>query len=266
VTDNLRRRVVCFGTALVAAALGPLSVHADLLTQEEQIERLSVLGPDFLVAPIEAPVIEDVSVWVNRRPGNYLYRVISDSTDGESLQKEQHIPLDGGELESWQRVVEDNLVETFVAEEGRDILIVEEVDQRHGFRIVMEPAVHLPRNISPGHEWEIESEVAAYRIDDGSLVHRGQLTATHSYEGAYRIRCPAGEFDAILVREDFKFHIGPLKAEDDRLLMFAKGLGLVAEVEGIKASAMFVFHLHEETAKMLEAYPDGGTSVTTSAQ
>ena len=265
-TDNLRWRDVGCGAALIAAVLGALPVYADLLTQEEQIERLSVLGPDFLIKPIEAPVIEDVSSWVNRRPGNYLYRVVSESTDGKPLQKEQHVPLDGGELESWQRIVEDNLVETFVAEEGRDILIVEEVDQQHGFRVVMEPAIHLPRNISPGHEWKIDSEVAAYRIDDGNLVHRGQLTATHSYEGAYRIRCPAGEFDAILVREDFKFHIGPLKAEDDRLLMFAKGLGLVAEVEGIKASAMFVFHLHEETAKMLEAYPEGITSATTSAQ
>jgi hypothetical protein len=244
------------GVAVITAALFPVQSQADLLSPEQQLERLSVLGADFIVTPLEAPVIEDISAWVNRRPGTYQYRVVSDSADGEMLQSEQHIPLDSENLESWKRVVEDRLVETFVAEEDRDVLLVEEVDQQHGFRIVMEPAVHIPRAIAPGHEWRIESEIAAYRLKDGKLVRKGKLVALHSYEGAYRVRCPAGEFDAILVREDFQIHIGPLKAEDDRLLMFAKGIGLVAEVEGVKASALFVFHLHEESAKLLQAYPD----------
>ena len=42
---------------------------------------------------------------------------------------------------------------------------------------------------------------------------------------------------------------------DDRLLLLAKGIGLVAEVEGIKASALFVYHTHESSAKMLADYP-----------
>jgi hypothetical protein len=266
VAENFGLRRWLIGTALLSATLGSLHVRAELLSQEEQLERLSILGPDFIVEPIPAPVIEDVSVWVNRVPGSYVYRVVSDAAEGEALQTEQHIPLDRSELESWQRVVEDRLVETFVAEEGRDVLIVEEVDQQHGFRLVMEPGVHIPRTISPGHEWEIDSKITAYRIEDGSQVRDGMLKAVHSYEGAYRVRCPAGEFDAVLVREDFQIHVGPLKAEDDRLLLFAKGVGLVAEIEGIKASALFVFHLHEDTAKMLEQYPDTLPAVGTSAE
>ena len=259
-------RRLWFGVLFAAGVLVNLQANADLLSPKEQLERLSVLGQDFIVAPIEAPVIEDVSAWVDRVPGSYVYRVVSDSAEGARLQTEQHVPLDGAGMESWQRVVEDRLVETFVAEEGRDILIVEEVDHHHGFRLVMEPAIHLPRTIAPGHEWEIDSAITAYRVDDGSVVREGQLKAVHSYEGAYRVRCPAGEFDAILIREDFQIHIGPLKAEDDRLLLFAKGVGLVAEVEGIKASALFVFHLHEDSAKMLEQHPDAVLPVMTSAQ
>lgn len=259
------RRVLCVCTAALVS-LGAAQSHADPLSPQEQRERLSVLGSDFVVAPIEAPVIEDISAWVNRRPGTYEYRVVSDSQEGAPVQSEQHVPLPGEGLESWQRVVEDRLVETFVAEEDRDVLIVEEVDHQHGFRIVMEPAVHIPRSIAPGHEWQIDSDIKAYRLKDGELVRTGKLTALHTYEGAYRVRCPAGEFDAILVREDFILHIGPLKAEDDRLLMFAKGIGLVAEVEGIKASAMFIFHLHEDSAKMLQSYPDPLPAVNTGAR
>ena len=72
----------------------------------------------------------------------------------------------------------------------------------------------------------------------------------------WRVRTPAGEFDTILIREDFKMKIGPLKAEDDRLLFFARGVGLVAEVEGVRASAVLVIRIKEHSAKVLVEYPD----------
>ena len=150
-----------------------------------------------------------------------------------------------------------DLVETYKSSDERDVLIVEEVDHEHGFRVVIEPGVHLPAGIEPGDTWEIDADLTVYDTDDGSLDYHGKLHALHSYEGAFRVRTPAGEFDTVLIREDFKFKIGPLKAEDDRLLFFARGVGLVAEVEGLRASAILIIRMKEHSAKVLVEYPEG---------
>jgi hypothetical protein len=52
---------------------------------------------------------------------------------------------------------------------------------------------------------------------------------------------------------DFVLSVGPLKAEDDRFLFFARDVGLVAEIEGIRASALF--RTQEDSAKVLVTYP-----------
>ena len=70
------------------------------------------------------------------------------------------------------------------------------------------------------------------------------------------MRTPAGEFDTIVLREDFKLRIGPLKAEDDRLLFFARGVGLIAEEEALRASAILIIRMKEDSAKILVEYPD----------
>ena len=44
-------------------------------------------------------------------------------------------------------------------------------------------------------------------------------------------------------------------AEDDRFLFYAKDVGLVAEIEGIRASAMLFVRIKEGRAKLLEARP-----------
>jgi|TARA_R110002073_G_scaffold25832_2_gene85163 hypothetical protein len=66
---------------------------------------------------------------------------------------------------------------------------------------------------------------------------------------------PAGLFDTVLLEEDYKIRIGPLKRDDVRYVFYAKGVGVVAEVEGIRASALIVFRMKEKSAKVLERYP-----------
>jgi hypothetical protein len=94
-----------------------------------------------------------------------------------------------------------------------------------------------------------------FHLETGEPFKEGHLESTVTYQGAFRVRTPAGEFDAILVREDFVLSVGPLKAEDDRFLFFARDVGLVAEIEGIRASALLVFRTQEDSAKVLATYP-----------
>ena len=251
------QRRPCIGVLAVCGLLSSAGVYAGSLSEEELKEQLDSFGDDFIVAKIEGPRIDNPHDWVNRKAGRYAYRFVEGSDDGEEMHVEEHIPDADNPETNWQRRIADDLVETYKSSDERDVLIVEEVDHEHGFRVVIEPGVHLPAGIEPGDTWEIDADLTVYDTDDGSLDYHGKRHALHSYEGAFRVRTPAGEFDTVLIREDFKFKIGPLKAEDDRLLFFARGVGLVAEVEGLRASAILIIRMKEHSAKVLVEYPEG---------
>ena len=228
---------------------------AQSLSESEFRKKVSLFGENFLITEIEAPVIENPNDWVNRQPGSYVYRFTTGSDDGEDIQVEKHVPDEVDPQNAWRRRIGDDLIEHFEKRETQDIFIVEEVDHEHGYRMVVHPGVHLPTNIRPGDIWKIDAKISAYETEDGSFVDEGTLRALHSYEGAYRVQTPAGVFDTVVIREDFQIQLGPLKADDDRLLFFSRGVGLVAEEEGIRASAMLVYRVREDTAKVLVHYP-----------
>jgi hypothetical protein len=242
--------------ALALCLLFSMGVHAGSLSEKELEKQLASLGDGFIIERLEAPTIKNPHDWINRRAGKYVYRFVEGSDDGDEIHTEEHIPDPANPESAWTRHVGDDLVETYTTTDERDVLIVEEVDHKYGFRIAIEPGVHVPTGIEPGETWEVNTDLTVYDIGDGSLVHRGTLEALHTYEGAFRVRSPAGEFDTILIREDFKMHVGPLNAEDDRLLFFARGVGLVAEVEGIRASAILIIRIKEHSAKVLIEYPE----------
>jgi hypothetical protein len=232
--------------------------QADALPEAELEERMSVFGDGFLIGPLEAPVISEPWRWIGRKSGDYVYRFTAGSDDGALRQTERHIPDEKNPDRAWERHIGKRLVETFVSTEAMDVVIVEEVDHQHGFRMEIKPGIHWPANASVGDEWKIDAELTVYEIDTGEFFKDGTLQSTITYEGAFRIRTPAGEFDTILMREDFLIHIGPLKAEDNRFLFFARDIGLVAEIEAIRASALLLLHVKEDSAKVLESYPQPG--------
>jgi hypothetical protein len=242
---------------LLCLLLSSGDIYAATLSEKELDKQLATLGTDFVVQRIDAPTIKNPYDWINRKAGHYVYRFVEGSDDGAETQVEEHIPDTDEPETAWQRRIGDDLIETYTSGNERDVLIVEEIDHDHGFRVVIEPGVRLPADIEPGDTWEIDADLAVYDAENGDFAHKGKLDALHSYEGAFRVRTPAGVFDTVLIREDFKMKIGPFKADDDRLLFFARGVGLVAEVEGIRASALLVVRVKEHSAKVLAEYPDG---------
>jgi hypothetical protein len=241
-----------FAIAILAAA-GP--ADAQLLSDKKLRERMAVFGPDFVVEALPGPEITDPAVWVRRPPGDYVYRFVLGDDDGEATHVEREVPHPEEGHARWQRVISDRLIESFVREPDKDVLIVEEVDHDRGVRVVIMPGAVVPAEFNPGDIWAVEADLEVFDIYTGEFQHHGELKSTVTYEGAFRVCTPAGQFDTVLVREDFRFRIGPLKAEDDRFLFYAKDVGLVAEIEGIRASAMLFVRIKEDRAKLLEARP-----------
>lgn len=240
---------------LAAGALLPgLPAGADLIPDDHLSPSLAVFGEGFLLHEIDAPQITDPARWTHRQPGEYVYRFVG-TGNGEPERETQRLHLDERH-DSWTREIGGRFVERFYRQRERGVFVIEETDSRSGYRVETgKDVVSWPTPLAPGQRWQVESDLTAWRTADGGLAARGELQAEHRYEGAWRVRTPAGDFDAILLSEDFSIRLGLVNAEDDRLLFFARDVGLVAELEGIRASALLLFRQHDKRAKVLESFP-----------
>jgi hypothetical protein len=238
---------------LCAAAPTPRAGVNDAAALEE---RLAVFGQGFLIDRLAGRRLENPAEWIGRPYGEYRYRFVVGSDDGAQTHIERHVPDPEDPARGWQRIIGDRIVEVFVNTDDGELMTIHEIDRKHGFRVHIDPGVRWPPGVEPGDVWRSQASLAVYRTKSDEVYRRGTLDSTLTYEGMYRVRTPAGEFDTILLREDFVIHVGPMKAEDDRWLFFARGVGLVAEIEGIRATAAMLLHYKDDAAKVLEAPPD----------
>jgi len=214
-------------------------------------EQIDLLGRDFIVHEIPAPVLERPAEWINRRDGDYHYLYTAGDDHGRKEQVETHhdLPAQPG---VWQRMIGESLVEWFEVQNGAGIRFFGETDRHHGFEVRLAPGVTIPPGIAPGAVWGSESAITAARLDSpGRTAYEGRLQTTNRYVGAYRVKVPAGEFEAVLIEQQLSFVIGALQADDVRHLFYARGAGVVAEVEGLRASALIVIRVKEKSAKVL---------------
>lgn len=220
------------------------------------LAHLTQLGEGVVIQEIDAPVLNSPAQWVGRSEGEYLFRFVTGDDHGKTEQMEIHKPDPHKPNVAWSRHIGDTMIEDIAVVDGQGVSIHTETDAEHGFRIEIHPGINIPTGAKKGDSWQEESALTIYDLDaPDKIAHRGTMSTVRRYLGAYKVRLPAGDFDAILLEEDYRIHVGPLKGTDTRYVFYSKGLGVVAEVEGIRASAVIVFHMKSDSAKVLVSYP-----------
>ena len=210
------------------------------------------LGERVVLHAIDAPVIDNPSDWVGRPGGSSTFRFVFGSDSGKTTQVERHEPAEPNSADAWWRHIGESMSEEFVIHESGAVELHTQIDHSHGYRVSFSPGVQIPTGLEPGSEWHSANTLEVRAVDEpDKIAYRGAMAATHRYVGAFRVRVPAGEFDAILIEDDYHLRIGPLKADDTRHIFYAKGVGIVAEVEGLHASALIVFRVKDDSAKVL---------------
>jgi hypothetical protein len=241
--------------AWLAVLLLPVWAQA----QESLQAHLALLGEQVTLTRIDPLTIEEPSHWVGRQAGNYTYRFTAGDDHGELEQIERHQPDPARPGQAWTRHIGENLIEQVEVVDGQAIRIYTETDKEHGYRVLIKPGVHLPAGLRVGDTWQSDNTLEVFELGEhGEPSHTGSLSASHRYIGTWRIRVPAGEFDAVLIHDDYELSVGPLKASDERYAFYARDVGLVAEVEGLRASALIVLRVKEDSAKVLVDYPRTG--------
>ncbi len=217
---------------------------------------IDLLGPGVVLGAIEAPVMLKPALWVGRPAGRYPFSYRVGGEKGKPDQIEEHQPDPARPEHAWRRHIGAAMTESLEIMDDFGIRHVEETDHTHGYRVTFDPGITVPPGVKKGDRWQTESLLTAYAVSSpNDPVHRGKVLATRRYVGAYRLRVPAGEFDTVLIEETYDLQIGPLKASDTRQIFYARGVGIVAEIEGLRASALIVFRLQEKSARVLMALP-----------
>jgi hypothetical protein len=98
--------------------------------------------------------------------------------------------------------------------------------------------------------------VAVYDLSDLNKVsHSGSLDVTYTYVGTYRVKVPAGTYDAALIRWDYSGKVGPATIKDSQYRFLAPKAGMVAMIQIRSISAMLIYNDHTKRGKLLEHEP-----------
>ena len=109
------------------------------------------------------------------------------------------------------------------------------------------------QELAPGEERNEKLGVKVFDLSNpDDLTHEGALDVNYRYVGAYKVKVPAGSFDAVLMKWTFKGKVGPASVDDSQYRFFAPDVGIVAAVEQQDVSALLVYNRHMKVARVLK--------------
>ena len=89
----------------------------------------------------------------------------------------------------------------------------------------------------------VDMTVKVYDIQGtGGPEHTGTLRVNARDRGVRRIKTPAGTFDVVMFRNDYKGDIGPASVDDTSLIFVSPTHGMIATIEHKKVSAMIFYN------------------------
>lgn len=218
---------------------------------------LASLGEGVVGKAVPAPMILDPAKTVGMREGTFEYQFIEGDKYAGKTRNEVYSelsPKNGNPL--WSRNIGETLVEEIELKPDGSVLINTEIDKEYGYGVRFDPGLTVAQKVAPGDSWKVESKLTVFHEKTPNKVaYHGKMSATRTYVGAYELKTPAGRFDACLLMDDYVLKVGPAKVRDQRYSFFAPGVGKVAEIEGLRVSAVLIIHIHRPTAKVLAKYP-----------
>jgi hypothetical protein len=236
--------------AFSAGSINPLS--------QKDKSQLAVLGEGVVGAAIAAPVITDPTKYYRPVRGTWQYRITSGDKQGQLYAESLTQIPKNAQGATWKRSRPE--YDDLISVTGNSIHLSNEVDHDHGLLVQFNPRGFLLTSaLKPGESRTMKGIAHAFKLSDPTTEYKTfTLEETYTYVGAYKVKTPAGIFDALLFRNDFKVSSGDVTVDDSRYSFFAEGVGKVAGIEQGHATILFFFHFNEKIPKVLVDYPRSG--------
>ena len=241
---------------LSAAAPGASADDPVIPLPPDIAKDLALLGKGVVGKAVPAPTVVDVEKFLHAGGGHWLYKIVHGDTNQKiRVESYDKITAPGGG-KAWKRTIGASFAEYIRLNADGSFGKYAEDDISVGYGAAMEPGIMLPAGLKPGDSKTIESKLKAYKMGHPhDIKYTGNMTSDVKYVGAYEITTPAGTWPALLIQSRFTVKIGPAKVSDTQYLLFAEGVGKVAEIETLKIAAMLVYHSNTKTAKVLTEAP-----------
>ncbi len=107
--------------------------------------------------------------------------------------------------------------------------------------------------LKPGDSRQVAVKVQVADLSKpDKITHKGALTITYTHVGAYKVKVPAGSFDAELIRWDYKGEVGPADIKQTDFRFIAPHAGMVAMIQSKHISAMLIYNDKTKLGKLLQ--------------
>lgn len=244
----------------LAAASGGAAEPRDFLDESDR-KLVAHLGEDVVGAPIAA-IDPATLVSALSRPQTADFRMIDGPKKGQnvsvSIRSEKTLPKGTKRAPGpiWVLEVPGVIVEYMIEE--KDGLSAPHLALGSGALSTsyLPPEPVLLRDVAPGDSKSYEMEVHVHPADDPEKTkYKGKIRSTYSNRGSYRIKTPAGSFDGVLIRIDFKGKLGPATMNDSDLRIYSPKFGLLGIVAHNRLHAMLLVNRDEHVTLLVEKLP-----------
>jgi hypothetical protein len=225
------------------------------LPNEDRSAIEQYLGKGVVGPAIPAPEIVETGRYLAANPIARTFRLVSGSDAGKTERHQPTLLRREAGVTTWKYEAGGKFV-YFVTAKANGDYVVTGVEDREGGAITKyspsEP--FMLQGLAPGDERRETLGVKVFDLSNPEeQTHEGSLDVNYRYIGAYKVKVPAGSFDAVLVKWTFKGKVGPASVDDTQYRFFAPDVGIVAGVEQLDVSAMLVYNRHTKVARVLAA-------------
>jgi len=224
-------------------------------TDKAQLEAL--LGPGVVGEALPGLPLGTADSYLPAKGTSNSYQVLDSNRKPTTETHKVEDTTDPAYSPGWRYSIGGVGVDFFMKGPDGSIITVAEQDLDH--KVLSQFTPGEPRIISglkPGESKTFTLSVSVYDLSDlKKVMHSGSLDVTYTYVGAYRVKVPAGSYDAVLIRWDYSGKVGPATIKDSQHRFLAPKTGMVAMIQVRSISAMLIYNDRTKLGKVLEHAP-----------
>jgi hypothetical protein len=227
-------------------------------------EVLRTLGEGVVGGAHPARPLDDPALLARWEAGDWTYRITAGPRRGQT-ERERLTPIATTPRgETWERTVGHEYTLYLRRTADGSLVLPSEVAHSHKALLHFDPPLsYLIAGLPLGERRVFDGKIDVYSASNPATKwYSGKIQAATTYAGVYRVRTPAGTFDAILIRTEYRIDILAVVSVRDTLYTFyAEGIGKVAEAEHRRISAVGLFSSDTKMGRVLVSFVPTGDRI-----
>jgi hypothetical protein len=224
------------------------------LAQEDRKEIAELMGSDIVLEALPAGPLLPAAAYLPKAPA--LTFLVKAKGKKPYTETQHIIPVSQANSQAtFQYDKSGEGTMTFVPLGSNGLAVSQETDlEKEVVSTFTPPEPLIISGLAPGQSEEQTISVSVAEIAKPAKIdYTGTLKVTYSYLGRFRIKIPAGTYEADLLKWTYSGGVGPASIETAEYRFIAKDAGMVAMVQWRSISAMLIYHERSRLARQLQS-------------